>query len=800
MTAEKKGIKKPINYTIKNIDRLGKAIRTTKLNEETLAVHLKSAFKTSEEAGLNFTKALIRTTKNKKQFVKEGASLFTYSLKMPVTHQKKIIAGFVEEAGKAGSIFLVQNISGLKKKEARKYMATYIEVGGNKNDVAEWLQLAGKVLRKHHIKNSDTAGAVVDAIGDAVDWVVDTIEDGVDAILEGIDTIIDAITTAGAAIVDLFEEVVSWTAEQMGNLLRALIEAGRQIGEFIAATFDWAYAAVSSFVQAAFELGFTIADILANVVSQTYFVFRRFINGILVNLGPIGGVLDFVLDQFETGVASLWRSTLLAVRFAEGELLDALDWMATQTQEVMNEMIAAWESIGEDLITLYEWGLAAGNAVWDAIGEATATIGNSIYYAYNFLRTSGVQFIFDFTRGLIRAGQAIATVIGWAVDQSIEICGEVVRGIIAVGGTIGQMLINVMNNPGNALNIFLNAINTIGSTLEDLMQAVIIDTAQEFQEQVVQALVEIGQATVDILLATLRVSAAALADIVAVLFNLLGSYRSLTTAERNDARLVFGNSLDYDLISVATEDPLNEVVFGLQDFFSGNPDSRAFVTGNLINFDVSDGIIDRATLIHELTHVWQHREVGGIYMAEAILAQVNGAGYNYGYFDDTNQFIGTGNGARTTFNRTMGLSITPGSCQIIEGGMEVARDDASGNIFTDDGTINGTINYTTGALSITFNTAPASGSTIALQRVVTITTGRSGQTELVFEGDMLGTGGEAALNAAGGDITQFNPEQQGQIMMHWFIRNRLRVTGNDDRVLRLSTTAWDPYRNFVRAS
>lgn len=801
MSAAKKNTHAPsFNYHIKDVDILGKSIRKSIKTQQQLTSHFKDAFKTSADAGYTFTKAVIRSVKNRKQFIREGTEIFNQSVKMPAPHKRKVISGIIDETGPAGSLFLIQNMSSLKKKDARNYMGEYLNAGGKKTEIATWLQLAGSVLRKNKIKNSNTAGAVVDAIGDAADWVVNALEDGVDAILEGIDTIIDAITTAGAAIVDFFEEVVSWTAGQIGDLMRALVEAGIGLGEFIAATFDWAYTAVSNFVQAAFEVGFAIADLLENVISESYFVFRRFINGILVNLGPLGSIMDFVLDQFENGVANLWRSTLLAIRFAEGALLDTLDWMATQTQNVINEMVIAWESIGEDLITLYEWGLEAGAAVWDAIGEATATIGNSIYYAYNFLRTSGVEFIFDFTRGLLRAGQAIAGIIGWAVDQAIEICGEVVRGALDIGVTIGQMLVDVVTNPGNALNIFLTALNDIGNTIDDVLQAAIIDTAQEFMDEVLAALIEIGNAIGDILMATLRVSAAALADVIALLLNTLGTYRSLTAAERRDARLVFGSSLDYDLISVATEDPLNDVIFGVQDFFSGNPNSRAFVTGNLINFDVGDGDIDRATLIHELTHVWQHREVGGIYMAEAIIAQVNGAGYNYGYYDENLQRIGTGNGTTVTFNRTMNLPITPGSCQIIEGNLEVARDNGAGIIFSDDGTVNGTIDYNTGQLNIVFNSAPANNSIIELQRFVTVETGRSGETVDFFEGDITGTGAEDNLDNAAGDFDQFNREQQGQIMMHWFVRNSLRVTGNDGMVLTYNTTSLNPYRAFVRAS
>ena len=104
----------------------------------------------------------------------------------------------------------------------------------------------------------------------------------------------------------------------------------------------------------------------------------------------------------------------------------------------------------------------------------------------------------------------------------------------------------------------------------------------------------------------------------------------MTAQEIAEAKIVFGNTLDYDHIYFASESLLNDIIFGIQDFFSGNPESRAFVTDTLVNFDVDDGI-ERHTMIHELTHVWQFAVTGPFYMSEAIHAQVAGAGYNYGY-------------------------------------------------------------------------------------------------------------------------------------------------------------------------
>lgn len=786
-----------IDFGLTDARALGRRLRGEPLEPRQVPHLLGQAFAHSEAAGYRFAKALAQTATTKEQFVAEGTELFAASVATTSPERRQVIRGVVDATGRAGSLFLLQNMSGLKQADANSYMRDFLVAGGRPADVAAWLQLAGHVLRKHDIHKSDTADVVVDAVGDAAEWVVDTIEDGVDAILEGIDAVLDAMTTAGVAIVNAFEAVVSWTAEQIGDLLAALVEAGVRLGEFIAATFDWAYGAVANFVAAAMEVGFSIADLLENVVAQSYFVLRRFIDGIIRNLGPVGEILDFVLTRAEAAASGLWRSTLLALRFAGANLLDALDWMANQTQQVVVAIIAAWESIGEALETLYQWALTAGSLVWQAIGEATATIGNSIYYAYNFLATSGAQFIFDFTRGLVRAGMAIVSVAGWAVEQAVEVCAEVLRGMLDVGVTIATALVAIVTRPATALQTFLQALAQIGQTLEDVLRAVIIDTAAEFLREVVEALLEIGNAVVDILVAGLKLGGAYLGLLIAELFNRLGTYRGLTDAERADARLVFGNSLDYDLIFVSQEDPLNAIVFGVQDFFNGNPNSRAFVTSNLVNFDVSDGQIDRPTLIHELTHVWQSREVGGIYLAEAIWAQAGGGGYNYGYHDAP-ESIGTGTGSQTAFGAALRLPVTPDTVEILVGGTVVAADDGGGNLVFFDGASSGTVDYGTGQVTLALAAAPASGAAVEAQRVVSVAVNRTGGPSRLTEGFMTGAGAEAAL--PGTTFDQYNREQQGQLMMHWFVRRSLAVTGNSGSAIAYDTGPWDPLQATVAAA
>ena len=135
------------------------------------------------------------------------------------------------------------------------------------------------------------------------------------------------------------------------------------------------------------------------------------------------------------------------------------------------------------------------------------------------------------------------------------------------------------------------------------------------------------------LVAVLEVAVGLLDSVIFELMNWLNGFRSLTAEELADVQPVFEDTIDFDLVHIATESPTNSIIFGIQDFFSGNPDSRAFVTGNLINFDADDAPIERFTLVHEMTHVWQNQNVGPIYMAHAAFSQVmmGDNAYNYGY-------------------------------------------------------------------------------------------------------------------------------------------------------------------------
>ncbi len=574
-----------------------------------------------------------------------------------------------------------------------------------------------------HCKGDEIAAKIVDGLLRAgktlADMVISIAQQGVQLVSK----IVEAAFALGTTLIGLLKDVVSLTMNLLKEVVKAAFELGKTVAQFVQSMVEFTYRTAARFIEAALEVGATVMEMLETVVEATYFVFRKIVNGILQALGPVGDIFEWLLDRGEALASSLWREAVLAVRFVKKSVTDIMDWALAQTDAIFDRLLELVEDIGTRIADVIEWAQAAGELALQKLGEATIRVGNSIGYVLSYLETDFLPGIAKIVEGAINAGMAVADLVTWAANRAVASIAEVLRGALAVGRTLGEFIAATIEHPDQVLDNFLQAARDIGQTLGDVFQAVIIETAEQFLDEVVRALVRIGEAIVNILVGVLEIAFGAVDTVIIILFQMLGSYRTLTAQERAEAQLVYADSIDLDKVFIAIEDPFNSIVFGVQDFcnqlFSGNFDhlfderpSRAFVTGNLINFD-ADEDITRHTLIHELCHVWQNQNVGPVYMAHAIGAQIGGSivgddAYNYGYDE--------------------GVSST------------------------------------------------------------TVTIDFAGNTASYDSGYLIGLNGEAALNAEAGDFSAFNPEAQGQIAMHYYVRKFL---------LSQSDTAVAPWQQYI---
>jgi hypothetical protein len=438
------------------------------------------------------------------------------------------------------------------------------------------------------------------------------------------------------------------------------------------------------------------------------------VNGILQALGPVGDVLGWLLDKGEEIGSALWKEAVLACRFVKKSVNEVLNWAASQVDEVFESLLTLIEEIGTSVTKIIDWAVSVGDDMLEKIAGVWERIGNSIVYALNFLEKDFVPGIARFIKGAIDAGFEIGKLVAWMAGKALAITVEALIGALSAGLIMADLIVETIKHPDQAMNNLMAAARQLGQTMNQLVDS-LVQAGEEFKDEFVNAMVAIGEDLVEMLEGFLEVAGGLLDSVVLILMEMLNSFRHLTVAERADAELVFGTtSIDLDHTYVATASPTNSIIFGIQDFFTGNPESRAFVTGNLINIDPTDSNWNRPALIHELTHVWQNTNVGPIYLAHAIASQISGPGYNYGYD---------------------------------EGGTAISI--PNGNF---------------------------DGSNIDNQD----------------EGKMSGKNGADDLLAANGDFTVFNPEQQGQIIMHYFVRKVLLARPQTDYA------AWEPYANIVK--
>jgi hypothetical protein len=77
--------------------------------------------------------------------------------------------------------------------------------------------------------------------------------------------------------------------------------------------------------------------------------------------------------------------------------------------------------------------------------------------------------------------------------------------------------------------------------------------------------------------------------------------------------------------------------------------------------------------------------------------------------------LGTGNGSTTAFSATLSPTpIRPGTTKLYTAAIEVAQDNGDGTM-TGSALSSGTVNYATGAISVTYTTAPTAGQAVTVQ-------------------------------------------------------------------------------------
>ena len=97
------------------------------------------------------------------------------------------------------------------------------------------------------------------------------------------------------------------------------------------------------------------------------------------------------------------------------------------------------------------------------------------------------------------------------------------------------------------------------------------------------------------------------------------STRPLNEEELKISKIYFGDTINYKLVRVHPKAK-----------YTANKFALAYVSFNTVNHYRD---ITRDVFIHEMMHVWQYQNLGGVYAIKALHAQYKGNAYDYGGFE-----------------------------------------------------------------------------------------------------------------------------------------------------------------------
>lgn len=399
---------------------------------------------------------------------------------------------------------------------------------------------------------------------------------------------------------------------------RAAIEYARQNGVLIVAAAGNEGSAISALGQASQEFDNIITVGAAEGLSRAHY--SSYGNGLTLlangsGLGNMAGTSAAAARVTGT-ISQMWA---VNPQLSYQQLIDILKTTAT------------------DLNTP-RWDVETGFGLLDVSGAINSATSTTPVPSHTFSKTASSTWEASRIENAIAILERPAGFFDDIGDFFEDVAGGIIDGVATIGGvlidaatlpfkTVGEAIKFVTDKAGDA---FKAAFGAVGLDLPGDVLNFLTDRAGEK----IQGIIERGAQYIEQLPSRIErtandlfsdklwnnfggwlgenlINAAELLgvpELAETFFDLLKiNTRALNDREKAIARSVFGDSINLEIVRI-DEYSLGNLVNG----------KRPFTTFNTIN---TWGSLDDATLIHELTHVWQYGQVGAIYIPDALDAQ-----------------------------------------------------------------------------------------------------------------------------------------------------------------------------------
>ena len=604
--SQDRAVKLSSKIQFKNTGDLNNSLRTLKIKEQHIIPVMDQVRKRSSPNALKFAKAVLQRSQPNKQHEKEGKELVLWAVGKKSTDRQLVCKAFKESKK---SMIMIHAISQMKRTQANAYMKDYFKAGGDLKSVMEWIEVVGGVMSKNQGKPRGTAKA-------AVKFVKDVVEDVVDAASDMVNAVISAVKSAGKALAKIVSTVVKWTVSKIKNVVHALLEAGQKIANILAEAAKKGLAVLNKFVQGVIKAGQAIRDVLVWAANKAINVIKN-VAAAIIKAGRT--IAQIMADAAKLAFSTMKKVVQALIKLGK-RLIDiiasAVNWAISKVTSLVKALIAA----GKKVVQILGEAIKKGIAVMKKFVQAIIKAGRAIKEVLTWVVRKSFSIIKSAISAILQAGRKLFHIMADAVRMAANALKKVVQALYKLGKKVGDILKTIVTRGLSIIRTTLEGLFAIGVQLVKAVGSIFKDIAAGFRKGFLQGLLAIVKSPLKILKAAASAAGSVIALAFAAFMELWGGHRSLTTAERTEARRVFGWSINLDRVKIATASIPSDVI----NWVNGG---RPFTTMYIINFK-SGTRIQMNTLIHELTHVWQAVVAGPVYMVEALHSQVFGRGYN----------------------------------------------------------------------------------------------------------------------------------------------------------------------------
>ena len=586
------------------------AMQAAKFDRKNIAQVLKASEETSESDLVLTSKAILLRSQNGD--FEEGFELASWSVKAKPASRKVVVQSFLKNKQ---APLLVHHMARMKRADAKNLMKDYFSEGGNIRDIAEWLSVAGNILK---------TGVVPDETDGLWGWVKDAVGTVVDAVVGAINTVADAIKEAGKNLAEAISAVVSWTQSKINDFVEAIIRAGKTVIQIMNEAVKKGTAAIQKFIQAVIEAGKKGIEILNWAITQAEAILKTALTKLEQLLGSFTSLLFEIAKMATSRIFAVVKALLSAGK----SVLDFVSRLDRIAYNIAKQIVQEIKRVGRSIREIMNAVINRSRYIARVVLDALKSLGNSI-------RTILVEVV-------NKTINQLSVIIGALKDLAIslaQILDEIAKFTLAQAKKLMMALRIIWTQVKEILEFIARKTESVIRTLmaafigtlihiKEVVRTIVEDVRAAFREGLIKGLIQIGKSAVTLMVEALKISASVAAVLFAILMDVFGSHRGLNAKERAEAEKVFGISIDLDQVQLTTASFPADFIMWLNK-------NRPFTTMYVINYN-SGTTLPMDTLIHELVHVWQAVNSGGVYMLEALHSQFFGKGYNLSEADIRN--------------------------------------------------------------------------------------------------------------------------------------------------------------------